>query len=83
MKDDPPTKPDALAPVLTVSGQTITISKLDLDRVGDNDITDAPSEITITYGEKSNPADAVDDDMLGALAQDDAGAAKSLNRALM
>ena len=68
-------------PVLTVSGQTITISALDLDRVGaDYDITDAPSYITITYGEKNNPADAVDDDMLGALAQDAAGTAKIESR---
>ena len=73
------TRPDALTPELAVSGQKITISKLDLDRV-DNDITDAPSEITITYGEKNNPADAVDDDMLGALAQKAAGAAKIESR---
>ena len=69
--DDPDVKPNPQVPELGVSGQTITITKLDLDRVG-NDITDAPSEITITYGAPTDPDDAVSDDMLGALAQPDA-----------
>ena len=64
--------PDPQAPVLAVSGQKITITKLDLDRVGE-DNTNAPNSITIVYGQASSPADAETDDMLGALAQADAG----------
>ena len=73
-KGDDAAKPDPATPKLTVSGQKITISNLDLDRVGSvYDVTDAPDNITIVYGEATNPDDAETDDMRGALSQPDAG----------
>ena len=45
--------------------RTFTIKKLDLE-IGES--------VSITYGAKSSPPDAVDDDMLGALAQPNAAA---------